>query len=267
MALTRSLATRFEFVNRLGSGGLGELVRVRDKITRETLALRTTIFDGVDTIVDALRGVVELHTTLVADGLPIVRVVDAGRDDDAAWYAMEFADGESVLASVRRQGRMPPAQALAVIREVTECVASLHQRNVIHQDLSPRNVFVEGGTTRVLEVGVAAALARAIKARPAALASPRAKAPEQLVADAEPRTDLYAIGCLFYYSLTGRKAIADGAANLRLATRGGMRTPNLDRVAPELRPILARTLAMRPDDRFASAAELLGALNAAGTVQ
>ena len=90
------------------------------------------------------------------------------------------------------------------------------------------------------------------------------KAPEQLVADAEPRTDLYALGCLLYYALTARKAIADGAPNLRLATQGGMRLPKLDNVPVELRPILTRTLAMRPDDRFASAEELSQALTDTG---
>jgi serine/threonine protein kinase len=263
VVMTRAFAGRFELIDRLGTGGLGELFRVRENTTRLPLALRLTIFPGAEEILAALGSVVALHTTLAADGLPIVRVVAAGVDEEgSAWYAMELVEGESILSAVRRHGPMPVAKAVPLLQQLTLAVQALHDRKVLHQDLSSRNVFLDSGSIRILELRVGAALARALQERPGALTSPRAKAPEQLVADAEPRTDIYAIGCIAYYVLTGRKAIADGAANLRLATIGGMRPPRLENIVPALRPILARMLAMRPEDRFGSAAELSQALGA-----
>jgi serine/threonine protein kinase len=258
----RAFAGRYDLIERLGleDGRLGELYRARDTITKRQLALRVTHFASATEILDALKSVVALHSALIAARLPIVAVVAEGSDDENAWYAMEFAAGESILANMRRNGRMPPQKAVPLLQQLTACIAELHERNVLHRDLSTRNVFVDGDTIKVAELGVGAALARALEGNAVLLTSPRAEAPEQLVADAEPRTDLYAIGCIAHYLLAGRKAIAEGPSNLRIATRGGSLPPRFDNVEPELQPILARTLAMRPDERFASARELAQAL-------
>jgi serine/threonine-protein kinase len=258
----RAFAGRYDLIERLGleDGRLGELYRVRDTVTKAQFALRVTHFPDATGILDALEGVVALHAALAADGLPIVAVVAAGSHDQNAWYAMQFTTGESILSLVRRTGRMPPQRAVPLLQQLTDCVSALHERNVLHRDLSTRNIFVEGDTLRVAELGVGAALAGAVEENSILLTSPRAEAPEQLVADPEPRTDLYAIGCVAHYLLAGRKAIADGPHNLRIATRGESPPPRFDNLEPELRPILARTLAMRPDERFASARALSEAL-------
>jgi serine/threonine protein kinase len=266
VTLPRGLASRFQLVSRFGGGGLGELFRVRAKATQAELALRLTIFKSAPEVSAALNGVADLHRALSTRGLPVVCVVEAGGDteSDTSWYTMEVASEESLLERVRRTGRMAPAAVVHLLRQLAEHVAALHDENVLHQDLSPRNVFIDGDSVRILELGVAAAIARAIGDRPGAFVTPRAKAPEQLVADAVPATDLYALGCLLYYVLTGRKAIADGAPNLRIATAGGLRPPSFDNIVPELRPVLARLLAMRPDDRYVSAHELSAALMKTG---
>jgi serine/threonine protein kinase len=262
VTLPRGLAGRFQLLSRFGGGGLGELFRVRAKATQAELALRLTIFKSAPEIVTSLTGVVTLHGRLFASGSSLVRVVEAGGDteSDTSWYAMEIASGESILERVRRTGRMTPASATRLLVQLAAQIAALHDERVLHQDLSARNVFVDGDSVKLLELGVAASIARAIGERPGAFTTPRAKAPEQLVADAVPATDLYALGCLLYYVLTGRKAIADGAPNLRLATAGGLRPPPLDSIVPELRPVLTRLLAMRPEDRYVSAYELSEAL-------
>src|SRR3954470_13887846 len=135
MPLSRALASRFEFVDRLGNGGMGELYRVRDKITRELVALRLTIFISAPEILDALTSVIESHTTLASHGVPIVRVVAAGSDEGNAWYAMESASGESVLDRVRRLGRMAATDAARLIRKLADCFATLHAHSVLHQEL------------------------------------------------------------------------------------------------------------------------------------
>jgi serine/threonine protein kinase len=229
-------------------------------MTRLQLALRVTHFPNATEILDALKSVVALHSTLVADGLAIIAVVAEGSENTNAWYAMEFAPGESILSVVRRNGRIPPQKAVPLLQQLAACIAALHERNVLHRDLSTRNVFVDGDTIKIAELGVGAALARAVEENSVLLTSPRAEAPEQLVADPEPRTDLYAIGNIAHYLLTGRRAIPDGPSNLRVATRGGTSPPRFDGLDAELQPILARTLAMRPDERFASARELSQAL-------
>jgi serine/threonine-protein kinase len=142
-------------------------------------------------------------------------------------------------------------------------VADLHQANVIHQDLSPRNLFLVGGTVKVLELGIAPALARVVREKPGLITTPRVRAAEQLVsAEAKPATDVYALGTILYYMVTGRKAIPEGGGVLQLATDGQVPPPKLDAVPRSLRPILERALALRPEARFSSAAELGAAMRA-----
>jgi hypothetical protein len=93
------------------------------------------------------------------------------------------------------------------------------------------------------------------------------RAAEQLVADADARTDLYALAAVLYYLVVGRRVLPEGANNLRLATHGTFRSPELGDAPKELRPVLARALAMRPDDRFPSASDFAAALIDAGLAQ
>jgi serine/threonine-protein kinase len=113
----------------------------------------------------------------------------------------------------------------------------------------------------ILELGIAPAVARLVREKPGLITTPRLRAPEQLVAEhADLRTDLYALGTVLYFLLTGRRAISNGSQVLQLATNGGVLPPKLDAVPDRLRPVLQRALAMRPDDRFSSAAEFGAAL-------
>lgn len=254
-----SLANRFQLEAHLGTGGLGDLYRVRAVGSSERFALRMTELTDAPAVLDAMRGVGSLNERFSL--LPIARVRSSGADEGRMWYAMDFVEGESLLSLVRRAGPMAPKSAAALLVQVAEAVATLHDEDVVHQNLNARTIMSDGGSAAILELGVTAALARLIQEKPGVLATPNARAPEQLiVADASPQADVYALGAILHYLVTGRKAIPEGATGLQLAIRGGVRPPKLDAVAPEVRPILARALALRPQDRFPSAHEFAAAL-------
>lgn len=254
-----SLANRFQLEAHLGTGGLGDLYRVRAVGSSERFALRMTELTDAPAVLDAMRGVGSLNERFSL--LPIARVRSSGADEGRMWYAMDFVEGESLLSLVRRAGPMAPKSAAALLVQVAEAVATLHDEDVVHQNLNARTIMSDGGSAAIFELGVTAALARLIQEKPGVLATPNARAPEQLiVADASPQADVYALGAILHYLVTGRKAIPEGATGLQLAIRGGVRPPKLDAVAPEVRPILARALALRPQDRFPSAHEFAAAL-------
>lgn len=260
MSIGRSLRSRFEIDRLLGRGGLGDLYRVRALGAGEQLALRTTELRDVPPVLDAFASVIELHQRLAQ--LPIVRLRACGGDDERAWYVMDFVDGASLLHRVRASGPMAVAEAVPLLVSALATLATLHGSGVVHQDISPRNLFLDGrGTVRLLELGVGAALGRVFRERPGIFATPRVRAPEQLVTDeVDARADVYAIAAVLYYLVTGRKAIAEGSHVLQLASQGAVRPPAFDACPSALRPIFERALALRPDDRFASADELRVAL-------
>lgn len=258
----RALQSRFEVDAHLGRGGLGDLYRVRALGTDDALALRVTEIPDAPAVLDAFGTVVDLTHRLAH--LPIVRMRACGGDDGRAWYVTDFSPGESLLAFVRRRGPLPVADAVRLIGSAADAVASLHDADVVHQDLSPRNLFVDGERIKLLELGVGLALARLVRDKPGLITTPRIRAPEQLVSlHPYPRTDIYALGAVLYYLVTGRRALPDGAGKLQIATAGGVSHPALGRVPEAVRPILERALAMRPDRRFGTAREFGAALQAA----
>ena len=261
VALGRSLQSRFEVDALLGKGGLGDLYRVRALGTDESQALRVTDIPDAAPVLEAFAELASLHQRL--SDVPLARMRACGGDDGRAWYATDYLDGESVLSLIRRGGPLPLAEAIGLITHAVRSVARLHAGGVVHQDLNVRNLFVVGNDMHLLELGVVPALARLLKERPGLFATPRARAAEQLVVvNPDLRTDVYAIATVLYFVVTGRKAIPDAGNVLQLASTGGLKPPALHAVPEALRPILARALALRPDDRFASANEFGDALAA-----
>lgn len=259
MALGRSLQGRFEADALLGKGGLGDLYRVRALGTDEPLALRLMDIPDAPPVLDAFGEVEALHRQL-AD-VPLSRMRACGGDEGRAWYATDYLDGESVLSLIRRRGPLPMGDAIQLVARAIRSVADLHARGVVYQDLNARNLFVVGTDIYLLELGVLPALARLLKERPGLFTTPRARAAEQLVAmEPNPRTDVYALATVLYFVVTGRKAIPDAGNVLQIASTTGLKPPALHAVPEALRPILARALALRPDDRFGSANEFGDAL-------
>jgi serine/threonine-protein kinase len=256
-----ALGRQFQIESRLGTGGLGDLYRARALATGQQVALRLTDIPDAPVVLEAIAGVIALHERLA--GVPIARIRASGGDEGRMWYAMDLLGGESLLARVRSKGPLAPGEAARLGAEICEVVALLHDRGVVHQDLSPRNLFLEGETVKVLELGIAPVLARLIREKPGVITTPRARAAEQLVsAEATPATDVYALGTILYYFVTGRKAIPEGGGILQLATDGKVPPPSLDAIPPVLRPTLERALALRQEARFPSARELGAALRA-----
>jgi serine/threonine-protein kinase len=248
----------------LGRGGLGDLYRARAVKSAAVHALRLTDIPDAAAVLDALGEVIALNERLSHASLARIRT--SGGDAGRIWYAMDLIiDGESLLARVRSNGTLGAREAALLVLQACEAVATLHDAGVVHQDLSPRNLFTGGHGVTVLELGIAPALARLIREKPGLITTPRVRAAEQLVcAEPDPRTDLYALGTILYYLVTGRKAIPEGGAVLQLATDGKVPPPRIDGVPLALRPILERALALRPVDRFSSVRELARSLSEVG---
>lgn len=255
----RALTSRFDLVERLRHGGLGVLYRATERASGQTLAVRQTDLPDAQVVLDAFGDLIALHERL-AD-LSLVRMRSCGGADGCLWYAMDFVEAPSLHARVLDKGKPSLSEAVQIVIDAADTLAALHAANVIHQDLSTRNLFAAGGKILFAELGVAPVVARLVLERPGLITSPRLRASEQLVAPTpDRRTDLYALGVVLFFLLTGRRAINQGPHLLQLATDGRVPPPKLDQVPESLRPTLQRALAMRPDDRYATAQEFAAAL-------
>lgn len=250
----RKLAQHFELEDILGRGGLGRLFRARRVDSGELVALRLTGIPAVAEVVHALTEVIALHERI---GPPLARVFDCGEEDGDLWYAMEYLEGESFETLIRRGGVRPPDEAVHLLLQAAASVVPVHQAGLLHRDIKPGNLFLHGSSVRLLELGINEALARAAHLRPGILSTPSFRAPEEWTSiQADERVDVYALGGLLYFLLTGRKAFPDGQRGLVLATRLNVKPPNMKDVPRRLRAVIERALAMQPEDRFASVQEL-----------
>src|SRR5262249_33733845 len=197
------------------------------------------------------------------------------------FIVMQFVEGEPLAVKLLRQ-RLSPADALATCRRIAEALKAAHAQGIVHRDLKPQNVIVTpAGEPKLLDFGIAKRVMTAQAAAEADTTSqvtnpdaqvgtPAYMSPEQVRSHpADFRSDLFALGCVFYECLTGRRAFTGPTTQDVLGQVLHVDPPPPSAIVPELGtlydPICAKLLKKDPRERFQSADEVLGALYALST--
>ncbi len=205
------VAARFRIEAEAGAGGMGVVYRAHDLASDGRVALKILAELGP---VEATRFAREGAILAQLEHPGIVRFVDQGRTAEregaTPWLAMEWLEGETLSARLRR-GALGPARAARIVRDVAAALAVAHRAGVVHRDLKPANVFLVGGeqgTVKLLDFGIArttSAAGATLTTTGTVLGTPYTMAPEQARGGREldPRIDVYALGCVLYECLTG----------------------------------------------------------------
>ena len=201
---------RYELLSRIAEGGLGSVFRARDRRTGHEVAVKRTRADKADpAAVQALLQEARLQSQLHHPG--IATVLDSGSDAEGAYLVLELLPGESLEEALAR-APLAAADFDALVRQVLAAVAAMHAQRLLHLDLKPGNLMLhrlpEGGLqVKIIDFGLATPLDPPHTA-PAPGGLPGSvffMAPEQFRKEPlDARTDLYALGCVFYYALTQR---------------------------------------------------------------
>jgi len=230
---------RYELLARVGAGGMGTVWRARDRELARDVALKV-VNDARDPAAFAARLTREARTLAALEhpGIPPVHEIGT-LADGRAFYVMRFVHG----VTLARAPRAALAGALRLFLRLCETVAHAHARGIVHRDLKPENVMLgELGELYVMDWGLAEALA---DARDGAAGTPGYMAPEQGRAGAalDARADVYALGGLLAFLVSGRGPAADGALAL-------------DGLPRPLAAIIARARESDPAARYPTALEL-----------
>lgn len=215
------LAQRFRVLERVARGGMGSVYHAEDLTDGGSVALK--LLDGPRS--DAGERFAREASVLASLTHPaIVGYVAHGREPGGdAWLAMQWLQGEPLSARLAR-GPLPPAVAIALVRRVAEALGEAHAAGVVHRDVKPSNLFlVEGDPARVvvLDFGIARRLDPAddVTEPGVVVGTWSYMAPEQAVAreTVDARADVFALGCVLFECLTGRKAFMAGQRTTVLA--------------------------------------------------
>ena len=269
---------RYEILNPLGAGGMGEVYRARDtrldrdvaiKILPESVARdpeRLARFDREAKAVAALS-----HPNILA-------LHDAGTEEGTTFAVMELLDGET-LRDRLASGPLPVRRAIDTAVQVARGLAAAHAKGLVHRDLKPENVFlVADGQVKILDFGLAKAAdpgdSAATTTHAPAMTDPGAvlgtvgyMAPEQVRGHAtDARTDLFALGAVLYEMLTGQRAFRRDTAAETMTAILREEPPDLPHPqaaqSPALDRIIRHCLEKNPAERFQSARDVAFALEA-----
>jgi hypothetical protein len=254
-------AARYIIKEKLASGGMGVVYRVFDQVTGEERALKrvTPEASGQRMLLEAFEREYQVLRTL--DHPRIIRVFDYGFDDVGPYYTMELLDGQDM----RRAAPVPFREACLCLRDVAASLALLHARRLVHRDLSPGNVrMTPDGRCKLLDFG---ALARFGKCD-VIVGTPSGVPPEALSQlPLDHRADLYALGALAYWVLTGRHAYpAKRLADLPLLWLNPPAAPStvIPGIPKELDELVSSLLSVDARVRPTSAAEVIARLTMVG---
>jgi eukaryotic-like serine/threonine-protein kinase len=260
----------------LATGGMGAVFRATHVYMRKEVAIKVLRPDltASGEIVERFRREAEIAASL--DHPNIVRVSDFGRSPEGYLFlVMELLHGESLFDRIRREGALPPDEAVPIVVQICHALEAAHARCVVHRDLKPENVFLarnpQGGeTTKILDFGIAKIADAANVGTTQAgmvVGTPEYLAPEQALGVAvDARADLYAVGLIAWRMLVGHHPFkAEDARGLLMmqATRPVPAIvdarPNLAEY-PALAAAIARACAKDVAARTPTAAALAGEL-------
>jgi serine/threonine-protein kinase len=263
---------------RIGAGAMGEVYLAEHQLLKRPCALKLIRPERVGDPRALARFEREVRLTATLSHPNTVEVYDYGRTSGGAYYyVMEYLPGLSLEELVERHGPLPPGRAVYLLRQVCQALREAHAVGLIHRDIKPSNVIAarRGGlddVAKLLDFGLARPAAPApapdLSAAGQILGTPLFMSPEQATGDREldRRSDIYSLGAVAYYLLTGRPPFGGtgGLAVLIAHARDPVVPPSLilTGVPEDLERVVLRCLAKDAADRFADAESLERALGA-----
>jgi Tol biopolymer transport system component len=265
----------YEILARLGAGGMGEVYRARDTRLERTVAVKVLPQRLSSSAEVRQRFAREAKLISQLSHPNICALFDVGQEGETAYLVMEYLEGET-LADRLVRGPLPPDQTLRYGIQIAEALGRAHRQGIVHRDLKPGNVMLTASAAKLLDFGLARAMAPAapaaavsallteghpLTAEGAILGTLQYMAPEQVEGrETDARTDIFALGMLLYEMATGRSAFSGASQASLAAAILRSEPPPISAVQstspPALDRIVRACLAKDPEERWQSAADV-----------
>lgn len=258
---------RYEIQKELGRGAMGVVYLGKDPKINRSVAIKTLRFDDDMDAETAKftkeRFFREAESAGTLNHPHIIRIFDAGEDNEISFIAMELLEGEDLKKYVEKDHLLPVPQVLEYVAQIADALDYAHQNGVVHRDVKPANIMrLKDGSLRVTDFGIARITASSKTATGTVMGTPSYMSPEQLSGKkVDGRSDLFSLGVMLYEMLTGEKPFeGDSIATLlfKIANEAhpDPRQKRVDRVAAGVKAVIDKALQKDPDRRYQRGSEI-----------
>ena len=266
------LGDDYAVIREVGSGGMATVYLARDRRHDRDIAVKVlrpelSASMGPDRFLREIKIAAGLHHPHV------LQLYDSGAGDGLLYFTMPFVEGESLADRIDRETELPIQDVIRILKNVADGLAYAHGQDLIHRDIKPGNVLLQGRHALIADFGVARAIGESadgtrMTSAGVALGTPAYMAPEQIMGGerVDHRADIYGLGCMAYAMLTGEPPFG-GAPLPELMTRQLAAEPApiqefRSSVPDELARVVMRCLEKKPADRWQDCGEIVEALEA-----
>ena len=258
----------YRLIEKLGSGGMGEVWRAEDRKLLRHVAIKILPAQLAADAEWKERFLREARTIARLNHQNIATIYSIDEQDDALFIAMELIEGEPLSAMIAR-GPMLPADAVRVAAHVADGLGEAHEKGIVHRDIKPDNILVSKKVVKILDFGIAKHIGGtadpSLTQGGMVMGTPHYMSPEQALGrNVDARTDIFSLGTVLYEMLSGGRPFGGDTAT-QVLLQIVMQEPRDIGIAafgitPELAKIVRRCMSKQPDDRFQTCAELREAL-------
>ena len=265
---------KYEIQKKIGAGGMGAVYLANDTTLRRVCALKVLPQDKANnpTLVKRFKAEAQTAANLRHDN--IVAVYENGETDGYLYIALEFVEGTDVANLVNKRGSIPLKRSIEMVRQVAFALEHASQQEIVHRDIKPGNLLVRrDGVVKLADLGLARSLDEnidtSITRAGTTVGTVDYMSPEQARDSkaADVRSDIYSLGCTWYFMLTGEPPFPDGSLTNKLRAHAETPIPDPRTLNPAVSEavfgVLRRMTEKKPSRRYQSPKELLDDLEAA----
>jgi serine/threonine protein kinase/Tfp pilus assembly protein PilF len=257
-----TFAERYDFIEELGTGGMGSVYKVFDKKIKEEVALKILKPEIVDEkTIERFSSELKLARKIRHEN--VCQMYDINEEKGTNYITMEYVPGEDLKSFIRRVGQLPVGKTISIAKQVCEGLSEAHRLGVVHRDLKPQNIMIDKeGNARIMDFGIARSIkGKGITGAGMMIGTPEYMSPEQVEGkEVDQRSDIYSLGVNLYEMVTGQVPF-EGDTPFTIGMKHKSETPKdpkeLNAQIPEdLSRVILRCMEKDKEKRYQSAGEL-----------